>query len=168
MLNLRRVGGVERAHIMIAVGRVPAHARARRCQHAQFRPHQFAGANEKHRTGLQIEKYRQESHAALASPTYGVDWNYFLYMSHHAAAKRKLFLLYCSATIEFSPLGPKAGRCIFSATIMPTTGCTAPFPSGRPRSRKFQPKATPRRPQWTTSTRSRPRASTSSGKLSRG
>ena len=99
-LNSRRVGGVEAAHIMIAVGRVPANARARRCQQAQFRPRQFAGANEQHGTGLQIEKYRQESHAALASPTYGVDWNYFLYMSRSMPAKRKLFLLYCGATIE--------------------------------------------------------------------
>src|SRR5467141_696956 len=92
--------------MMIVIGRVPANAGARRCQQAQLRPHQFAGANEQHGTGLQIEKYRQESHAALASPTYGVDWNYFLYMSRSMPAKRKLFLLYCSATIEVSP--PKA------------------------------------------------------------
>jgi hypothetical protein len=55
---------------------------------------------------VQIEKHRQESHAVLASPTFGVDWNYFLYMSLPAPAKRNLFLLYCAATIEFSP--PKA------------------------------------------------------------
>src|SRR6478735_8229506 len=91
---------------MIAVGRVPVDPRARRCQQAQFRPRQVAGSNQKHGTGLQIEKYRQESHAALASPTYGVDWNYFLYMSHSMPAKRKLFLLHCTATIEVSP--PKA------------------------------------------------------------
>src|SRR5258708_32818078 len=88
---------------MIAMGRVPAKAGARRCQQAQFRPRQFAGANQKHGTGLQIEKYRQELHAALTSPTYGGDWNYFLYMSRSMPAKRKLFLLYCSATIEVSP-----------------------------------------------------------------
>jgi hypothetical protein len=75
--------------------------RARRGQQAQFRPRQIAGSDEKHGTGLQIEKYRQESHATLAAPTCGVDWNYFLYMSHSTPAKRKLFLLYCSATIEF-------------------------------------------------------------------
>src|SRR5258708_37791817 len=88
---------------MIAIGRVPANARARRCQQAQFRPRQFAGANQKRGTGLQIEKYRQESHAALASPTSGGDWNYFLYMSRSMPPKRKLFLLYCTATIEVSP-----------------------------------------------------------------
>src|SRR5258708_9200976 len=91
---------------MIAMGRVPPKARARRCQQAQFRPRQFAGAHQKHGTGLQIEKYRQESHAALASPTSGVDWNYFRYMSRSRPAKRKLFLLYCTATIEVAP--PKA------------------------------------------------------------
>src|SRR6267154_1026667 len=36
-----------------------------------------------------------------ASPNSGVDWNYFLYMSRSSRAKRKLFLLYCDATIEF-------------------------------------------------------------------
>src|SRR6266480_1538094 len=36
----------------------------------------------------------------------GVDWNYFLYMSRSMPAKRKLFLLYCGATIEnFAPKG---------------------------------------------------------------
>jgi hypothetical protein len=53
----------------------------------------------------------------LASPTYGVDWNYFLYMSHPTSAKRKLFLLYCDATIEFSPAKAKSQRCIFPTTI---------------------------------------------------
>src|SRR5882762_5469965 len=38
-----------------------------------------------------------------ASPTSGVDWNYFLYMCLSTAAKRKLFLLYCGATLELSP-----------------------------------------------------------------
>jgi hypothetical protein len=85
---------------MMAVGRIPANARPSRCQQAQFCPRQIASSDQKHGTGLQIEKYRQESHATLASPTCGVDWNYFLYMSLSTPAKRKLFLLYCSATIE--------------------------------------------------------------------
>jgi hypothetical protein len=55
---------------------------------------------------LQIKKYRQESHATLTSPACGVDGNYFPFMSRSSPSKRKLFLLYCSATIEFST--PKA------------------------------------------------------------
>ncbi len=103
--------------IMIAIGREPANARAGRRQQAQFRPRQLAGPDEQHGTGLQIEKHRQKSHAILSSPTSGVDWNYFLYMSHSALAKRKLFLLYCIATIEFSTSKAKGQRCIFSTTI---------------------------------------------------
>src|ERR1700730_14328050 len=103
---------------MMAIDREPADARPRRRQQTQLRPRQVAGADKQHGTGLQVEKHRQVSHTALASPTSGVDWNYFLYMSHSTPAKRKLFLLYCSATIEFSPLGSNAGRCIFSATIL--------------------------------------------------
>src|SRR5450759_620700 len=102
-LDPRRVRSLQATHMMMAIGGVPANARARRRQQAQFRPREVAGSDQKHGTGLQIEKYRQESHAAPASPTYGVDWNYFLYMSRSAAAKRKLFLLRCGATIEFSP-----------------------------------------------------------------
>src|ERR1700704_5286388 len=108
---------------MIAVGREPADARARPCEQAQLRPRQIAGADKQHGTGLQVEKHRQESHATLASPTYGVDWNYFLYMSRSTPAKRKLFLLDCSATIEFSPSKAKGQRCIFSTTIKETTCC---------------------------------------------
>ena len=89
-LDPRRVRGVKSAHIMIAVGRKPADARAGRSQQAQFRARQFAGADEQHRAGLQIEKYRQESHATLASPTFGVDWNYFLYMSRSSGRKEKI------------------------------------------------------------------------------
>src|SRR6266487_4466278 len=166
-LNSRRVGGLEAVHIMIAIGRVPANARARRRQQAQFRPRQFAGANEQHGTGLQIEKYRQESHAALTSPTYGVDWNYFLYMSRSMPAKRKLFLLYCGATIEnFAPTA-KVQRCIFSTRIPPWTSCVG---TARPRdlwSGKSRPMHAPISPPWITSTRSRRRASTFSGKPSR-
>ena len=88
---------------VIAIGRVPANTRARRRQQAHFRSGQLASSDKQHGAGLQVEKHRQESHATLASPTYGVDWNYFLYMSHSEPAKRNLFLLYCSATIEFSP-----------------------------------------------------------------
>src|ERR1700730_12181950 len=121
---------------MMAIGREPADAGARRCQQPQFRPRQVASADQQHRTGLQIEKYRQKSHATLASPTSGVDWNYFLYMSRSTAAKRKLFLLYCSATIEFSPPKAKAQRCIFSTMNPPKNGCVAPpsrtvLPSGK-------------------------------------
>src|SRR5258708_1216851 len=78
------------AHIMIAIGRVPADARARGCQQAQFCARRIAGANQKHRTGLQIEKYRQAAHVTLASPTSTVDWNYFLYMSHSMLSKSKI------------------------------------------------------------------------------
>jgi hypothetical protein len=101
---------------MTAIGREPANARAGRGQQAQLRPRQIAGPNEEHRSGLQIEKHRQKSHTMLASPTYGVDWNYFLYMSHSTSAKRKLFLLYCVATIEFSPAKAKGQRCFFPTT----------------------------------------------------
>src|ERR1700694_1380214 len=114
----------------MAIGREPADAGARRCQQPQFRPRQVASADQQHRTGLQIEKYRQKSHATLASPTTGVDWNYFLYMSHSEPAKRRLFLLYCNATIEFSPANSKAQRCIFSTSIKQTTGW---FGLARPR-----------------------------------
>ena len=97
----RRFGGIDPGQIMITVGRKPANPRPGLCQQAQFRTHQLAGTDEQHYAALQIEEHGQESHATLASPTSGVDWNYFLYMSRSMAAKRKLFLLYCSATIEF-------------------------------------------------------------------
>src|ERR1700704_1685864 len=153
---------------MIAVGRVPANARASGCQQAQFRPRQVASSDEQHGTGLQIEKYRQESHPTLASPTYGVDWNYFLYMSRPEPAKRKLFLLYCAATIEFSPSKAKAQRCIFSTTTPPRAGCNGLI--GRASSARSK---SPRmdawtRPPWIIWTRSRPRVSTFSERPSRG
>src|ERR1700681_4700952 len=158
--------------MIMAVGREPADAGPCRCQQPQFRPHQVASADQQHRTGLQIEKYRQKSHATLASPTCGVDWNYFLYMSRSSAAKRKLFLLYCSATIEFSPPNAKGQRCIFSTTTPPKISCTAQAPPSDLRPRKFWSMGTPmRRPwitRWTIWTRSRPRASTFSGKPSHG
>src|SRR6266436_9678609 len=122
---------------MTAIGREPADAGPRRSQQPQFRPRQVASADQQHRTGLQIEKYRQKSHAILASPTCGVDWNYFLYMSRSSAAKRKLFLLYCSATIEFSAPKAKAQRCIFSTPNPPKTGCVALTSSAALPSRKF-------------------------------
>src|ERR1700681_3351208 len=153
---------------MMAIGREPADAGARRCQQPQFRPRQVASADQQHRTGLQIEKYRQKSHATLASPTCGVDWNYFLYMSRSSAATRNLFLLYCSATIEFSPPKAKGQRCIFSTTIPQETPCVALIRPKEVRSGKFSPLGAWMRPPWITSTRSRPRASTFSGKRSRG
>ena len=47
--------------------RAPAAASRRNFARAEI-----AGADQQHRTGLQIEKYRQESHATLASPTSGL------------------------------------------------------------------------------------------------
>ncbi len=105
-LDPRRLAGTKTGQVMVSIGRIPADLRARGGQQPQFRAHQIAGSDEQHHAALQIEEYGQESHATLASPTSGVDWNYFLYMSHSTPAKRKLFLLYRSATIEFSP--PKA------------------------------------------------------------
>jgi hypothetical protein len=84
---------------------------------------ELAGSDHQHRARLQIEKHRQKSHAILSSPSYGVDWNYFLYMSRHTLAKGKLFLPHCSATIEFSTSKSKAQRCIFSTTTKRSTGC---------------------------------------------
>ena len=106
-LDPRRLVSAKTCQVMVAVGRVPANLRARGGQQAQFRARQIAGADEQHHAALQIEEHGQESHATLASPTPGVDWNYFLYMSHSMPAKRKLFLLYCGATIEFSPPNAK-------------------------------------------------------------
>jgi hypothetical protein len=80
---------------------VPADARTGGGQHAQLGAREFAGADQKHRTGLQIEKYRQIAHADTRFPDFGVDWNYFLYMSRSTRAKRKIILLYCAATIEY-------------------------------------------------------------------
>ena len=105
-LDPRRLVRIKTIQIMMAIGRIPANPRTRGCEQPQFRARQVAGAHKQDHAALQIEEYRQESHATLASPTSGVDWNYFLYMSHSMPAKRKLFLLYCTATIEFSP--PKA------------------------------------------------------------
>src|ERR1700681_2164556 len=109
----------------MTVGRKPANPSAGGGQQTQFRAREVAGSDEQHLAALQIEEHGQKSHAILASPTSGVDWNYFLYMSRSTPAKRKLFLLYCSATIEFSPPKAKAQRCIFSTTIPPKTGCVA-------------------------------------------
>src|ERR1700692_866643 len=168
----RYVRGLQPAHIVMAVGCIPANARIRGRKQAQFRPRQFSGTHQKHRTGLQIKKYRQESHAILACPTRGVDWNYFLYMSHLAPAKRKLLLLYCAATIEFSPSKSNGQRCIFSTTIKQMTGCVGPSRSWILRSCKPRPmdvsKSLPESPPWIPWTRSRPRASTFSGKPSHG
>src|ERR1700691_4750337 len=157
---------------MTAIGREPANARAGGGQQAQFRPRQIAGSDQEHGTGLQIEKHRQKSHTMLASPTYGVDWNYFLYMSHSTSAKRKLFLLYCVATIEFSPSKAKGQRCIFPLPIKPWTSCVARLQPMGFRLRNSRQMAVPRCPRqvppWIIWTPSRPRASTSSGKPSPG
>ncbi len=115
-LNARRIFGGE-TEILIAVDRMNADARAGSGEHAQFCAQKLTRAGENHRTGLQIEKHRQEPHAILASPTSGVDWNYFLYMCRFERAKRKFFLLFRVATIEFSPPNAKWQRCIFSRTI---------------------------------------------------
>src|SRR6202035_5210019 len=153
---------------MMAIGREPADAGARRRQQPQFRPRQVASADQQHRSGLQIEKYRQKSHATLASQTSGVDWNYFLYMSRSMPAKRKFFLLYCTATVEFSPLEAKGERCIFSTTIRENSGCPGLTRPSQFRCGNFQPVDACRRRQWITSTRWKRRASTFSAKLSRG
>src|ERR1700722_4937858 len=166
---------LQTAYVVMTVGCIPANTRARGGAQAQFSPRQVTGTDQEYRTGLQIDKYRQKSHAILASPTNGVDWNYFLYMSHLAPAKRKLLLIYCSATIEFSSSKSNGQRCIFSTTIKKMTGCAGLTRSGKLRSSKPQPmdvsKSPPENPitspPWTTSTRSRPRASTFSGKPSR-
>jgi hypothetical protein len=101
LLDPRRFSVFQTAHLVIAVGREPANPRAGLRQQAQFRAHEIAGSDEQHDAVLQIEEHGQESHAILASPTSGVDWNYFLYMSRSMVAKRKLFLLRCGATVEF-------------------------------------------------------------------
>src|SRR4030088_1898827 len=128
---------------MTAIGREPADAGPRRHQQPQFRPRQVASADQQHGTGLQIEKYRQKSHATLASPTSGVDWNSFLYMSRSSVAKRKLFLLYCSATIEFYPPKAKGQRCIFSTTTPPKTSCTTKAEPRYPMPRILKPFISP-------------------------
>jgi hypothetical protein len=74
---------------------------------------------------LQIEEHRQESHAKLAFPTSGDGWNYFLYMSLRTVAKSKIFLLYCSATIEFSSVQAKVRRYLFSTTLPSKASCAA-------------------------------------------
>ena len=115
-LDARRVLGAQ-TQILIAVDRMHANARTGSSEHAQLGAQKLTRADEDHRTGLEIEEHRQEPHAILASPTSGVDWNYFLYMCRFERAKRKFFLLFCTATIEFSPPNAKWQRCIFSGPI---------------------------------------------------
>src|ERR1700721_724876 len=172
----RDVRRLQIAYVVMTVGCIPASTCLRGGEQAQFRPREVTGTHQEYRTGLQIEEYRQESHTILASPTNGVDWNYFLYMSRLTPAKRKLLLIYCSATIEFSSSKSDGQRCIFSTTIKQVTGCPGLTRWWYLRSCKLRPmdasKTPPETPttsfQWTTSTRSRPRASTFSGKPSRG
>ena len=66
----RHLAGIQSAEIMMAVGGKPADARAGRRQQAQFRPRQFAAADEQDGTGLQIEKHRKESHADTRVPNF--------------------------------------------------------------------------------------------------
>ena len=117
-LDPRRVRGSMPVEIMPAVGRKPANARAGGRQQPQFRTHKIAGTNEQHRSALQIEEHRQKSHTILASPTSGLTGIIF-YICLIDVAKRKLFLLYCSATIEFFASEGQGQRCIFSTTIQP-------------------------------------------------
>src|SRR5260370_31342226 len=156
----RHIGVIEAAYIMMTVGGNPASPSAGGRQQTQFRTRQVASSDEQHLAALQIEEHGQESHATLAPPTSGVDWNYFLYMSRSTPAKRKLFLLYCSATIEFSPAKAKGQRCIFSRMIPQQPSCVALTGARRLRSSKFCPIRAFVRPRWITSTRSRPRSST--------
>src|SRR5829696_6725621 len=167
-LDPRCIRGIEASKIVIAICREPANPRRRRCHQPPFCAHEFAGSDEQHHAALQIEKHGQESHAILATPTSGVDWNYFLYMCRSTAAKRKLFLLYCVATIEFSPSKAKAQRCIFSTPTPRKTGRVSPTPRMAPPSRIFLPTDGCRPPRWTTSTNSRRRASTFCARRSHG
>ena len=67
------IGSIDARDIAIAVGRVPAHPRARGQQQAQLGAHQLACAEQQDRAGLQIEENRQESHSILRFPRSGVD-----------------------------------------------------------------------------------------------
>ena len=69
-LDPRRIGGRKAARHHDDHRSRTSDARTRRCQQAQFRPRQIARADQQHGTGLQIEKYRQELHARLASPDF--------------------------------------------------------------------------------------------------
>src|SRR5690242_5146670 len=171
MLDTCCIRSLNPGHILITIGRVPANTSASRYEQTQSRPRQIAGADQQHGTGLQIEKYRQESHAPLAHPTFRVDWNYFLYISDFTAAKRKFFLLYCNATIEFQPLTAKGQRCIFStrkSRALHRFRISRPETQGTLMSGNFPPLFARCGLRWITSTRSRPKAFTFSGKPLRG
>src|SRR5207302_7791916 len=166
--DARRISRFKPADVMMAVRRIPANARARRDQQAQLRQREIASANEQHGTGLQIEKYRQESHPTLAPPTFGVDWNYFLYISDFTVAKRKLFLLYCTATIEFPPSAAKGQRCIFSTNKHPLIDRLCLTVRRRRKSGTCPPLWVGPGPAWITSTLSRRKAFTFSARPLRG
>src|ERR1043166_6422857 len=68
MFDAGSINGIDAAHIALAIGRVPADTRAGGEQQPQFCAHQIAASHQQYRTGLQIEKYRQEAHAILRSP----------------------------------------------------------------------------------------------------
>ena len=124
-ISIRAASAELSREILIAVDRMQADARTGSGEHAQLGAQKLTRSDQDHRTGLEIEEHRQEPHAILASPTSGVDWNYFLYMCRCERAKRKLFLLFCTATIEFSPPNAKGQRCIFSAPNSAMTVATA-------------------------------------------
>ena len=63
--------GSKPGQIMIAVGRMPAHPRARRNQQAQFCAREIACADQEHWSALQIEEDWQKSHGSSLSPLRG-------------------------------------------------------------------------------------------------
>ena len=71
-IMLAGVTGIQAAQVMISVGSEPPDLRARRGKQAQLRAHRFSRTDDHHRTGLQIEEHRQETHAKLSSPTSGL------------------------------------------------------------------------------------------------
>jgi hypothetical protein len=66
--SLRRF---QRAHIMRARQRIPTHHSAGGRKHPELRLRELSGTDQKDRSGLQVEKHRQESHVTLASPIAG-------------------------------------------------------------------------------------------------
>ncbi len=73
VLDARHGRRIEAGHIILAVGRKPAHARLRRQQQTKFRLRKFALAGQDDRSGVQIEEQGQKPHAKLRFPICGVD-----------------------------------------------------------------------------------------------
>lgn len=75
---------------------------AGRRQQPQFRRAQDRRLDEQHHAALQIEEHGQKSHAILASPLSGVDWNYFLHYMSHSMPQRRVFFSAASQLCDFS------------------------------------------------------------------